>query len=147
MGLVLPTWSKSASQHKKVGSYLQQQRRAGHLLQAGISQLQQPKFYPIKSSAEVDAFKLVPDPNPMEGKALLAQAHVILAQFKFAEHDRSSTFPTSPTRDPTFNTRSWPPQTHQPWRDSQLLNCFQSPVISTSLPLETNSSAVATAIK
>ena len=36
-------------------------------------------------AAELDALKLVPDQNPMEGKAL-AQARVTLSQLKFAEH-------------------------------------------------------------
>lgn len=140
MGLVLPNGSRSASQRKKVSetaSAAAEKRRAP----AASRYVTVPTAWTLSNkspqklhTAELNALKLVPEQNPVEGKAL-AQDHVIVAQLKFVEHDhRAPHFQPALVRDPTFNTRSWTPQTHQPCRESQLLNCFQSPVLPTSLP-------------
>lgn len=140
MGLVLPTCSRSASQSKKARETISAAEEKGRA-PAGSRYSTAPAAWILfnkspqrLNTAELDVLKLVPDQNPTEGKAL-AQAHAILAQLKFAEHDRRARcFQQAVARDPTFNTGSWPPRTRQPCRESRLLNCFQSPALPTSLP-------------
>lgn len=141
MGLVLPTHSRSASQRKKacaIVSAAAEKRRApatNRYFTAPTAWILSNRSPQRLHTAELDALKLVPDQDPMEGEAL-AQAHVILAQLKFVEDDhRARRFQRAPPEIlPEFNTRSWPPQMHQPCRESRLLNCFRSPVLATSLP-------------
>lgn len=150
VGLVLPTHSRSASQHKKASETIcssreEQAPAASRYFTAPTARILSNRSPQRLHAAALDALKLVPDQNPMEGKAL-AQAHVILAQLKFAEHYvRARCFQQAPPE----TERSIPGAGHHRRASPVDHNCSTASkaLYFQQVSLETNSSAVATAMK